>query len=212
MFNHCRRDFDRCGATFFSRLKEAVLNPAMWAVFQFRFQRWIRVSFPRPVRWVLTAITVPSQVASQILTQVQISSAVRVGPGLYLPHTGAIVIGSGSVLGSSCTIAHNVTIGHAGGRNKSAAGTPTIGCRVYIGPGAIVLGGITIGNDVLIGAGAVVVRSIPDRSIVVGNPSRILSDGGSFDLIEYPGMESDPERLASLALSRARAPNSGHST
>lgn len=205
MFDHCRQDFGRCGPTFYSRLKEAVTNPAMWAVFQYRFQRWVRTSFPRPVRWLFAAVTIPCQVGMQILTQVQVPSAVRVGPGLCLPHTGYIVVGSGTVIGRSCTIAHGVTIGHAGGGSTSAAKTPVIGDRVYIGPGAILLGGIEVGADALIGAGAVVVRSVPARSVVVGNPARILSDSGSFDLIEYPGMESDPLRQASLAASRARS-------
>ncbi len=204
MFSNCSKDFGRCGATLASRIREIVSNPAMWGVFQYRFQRWIRISFPRPIRWFLTPITVPSQILLQVLTHVQIPSAVRVGAGLYLPHTGTIVVGSVSVIGRCCTIAHNVTIGHAGGRNRTASGNPVIGDRVYIGPGASILGGITIGNDVLIGAGAVVVKSIPDRSVVVGNPARILSDGGSFDLIEYPGMEVDPMRLESLASSRSR--------
>ena len=204
MFNNCRTDLGRCGSSFFSRLKEVTTNPGRWGVFQYRFQRWVRVSFPRPIRWLLTPLMIPSQIFMQVLTHVQIPSAVRVGPGLYLPHTGTIVVGSGASIGSNCTIAHNVTIGHAGGRNKSASGSPSVGDRVYIGPGAILIGGITIGNDALIGAGAVVVKSIPERSIVVGNPARILSDGGSFDLIEYPGMDNDPARLESLRASQSR--------
>ena len=204
MFQSCRQDFRRCGSSFFSRLKEVATNPGMWGVFQYRFQRWVRVSFPRPIRWLLAPLMIPSQVFMQVLTHVQIPSAVSVGPGLYLPHTGTIVVGSGASIGFNCTIAHNVTLGHAGGRNKSASGSPLIGDRVYIGPGAILIGGIKVGNDALIGAGAVVVKSIPDRSIVVGNPARILSDCGSFDLIEYPGMDSDTARLESLRASQSR--------
>lgn len=203
-FHDCRRDFGRCGTGAFSRLKEVVSNPAMWGVFQYRFQRWVRVSFPRPIRWLLTPVTIPGQVLMQLLTHVQIPSAVRVGPGLYLPHTGPVVIGSGAVVGAHCTIAHNVTVGHAGGGTKSASHSPVVGDRVYIGPGAILIGGIAIGDDALIGAGAVVAKSIPARGVAVGNPARILSDGGSFDLIEYPGMESDPARASSLAASRSR--------
>ena len=204
MFSLCRKDFGRCGSSFFSRIKEVVTNPAMWGVLQYRFQRWIRISLPRPIRWLLMPITIPSQIGIQIATHVQIPSSVRIGPGLYLPHTGTLVIGSGAVIGSNCTLAHNVTIGHAGGRNRDASGNPIIGDRVYIGPGAIIIGGITIGSDVLIGAGVVAVKSIPDRSVVVGNPARILSEDGSFNLIEYPGMELDPARIESIAASRSK--------
>ena len=199
MFNHLRADFARCGDSFFSRFKEVITNPAMWAVGQYRFQRWVRQSFPRPVRWVLTVVTIPSSVLAQVLTQIQISPAVDVGPGLYLPHTGHIVIGSGTTIGSNCTIAHGVTIGHGGGGNSPASKNPRIGDRVYIGPGAILIGDIDIGCDALIGAGAVVIRSVPDRAVVVGNPGRIISRGGSFKLIDYPGMDEDPGRSESLS-------------
>ena len=132
------------------------------------------------------------------MTHVQLSNGVQVGPGLHLPHLGFIVFGTGTVIGSNCTICHGVTIGHASGRNKPGGGVPVLGNRIYIGPGAIILGDITIGNDALIGAGAVVVKSVPPRGVVVGNPARLIAQSGSFDLIEYPGMENDAERLASF--------------
>ncbi len=66
------------------------------------------------------------------------------------------------------------------------------------------LGDVEVGDDALIGAGAVVVRSVPARAVVVGNPARIISYKGSFDLIRYPGMESDPARIASLDAARAQ--------
>ncbi len=170
----------------------------MWAVFTYRLLRWIRVTFPRPVRWLLLVFTIPLQLFVQLLTHVQISHDVRVGPGLYLPHLGVIVVSSRAAIGSQCTIGHGVTIGHAAGRGKAAGGAPTLANRVYVGPGAIILGPITIGDDALIGAGAVVVKSVPPRGVVVGNPARLISLSGSFDLIDYPGKENDSERIASL--------------
>jgi hypothetical protein len=35
--------------------------------------------------------------------------------------------------------------------------------------------------------------------VAVGNPARVISHKGSFDLISYPGMEQDEERIAALA-------------
>lgn len=43
-----------------------------------------------------------------------------------------------------------------------------------IGSNATILGGIEIGEDSMVGAGAVVVKDVPPRSIVVGNPARII--------------------------------------
>lgn len=57
-----------------------------------------------------------------------------------------------------------------GGRN----GTPTIGDNVYIGAGAIIIGGITVGDNVKIGAGATVVSDIPANCTVVCHKARII--------------------------------------
>jgi len=177
-------------------VREIVFNPSMWAVFGYRFRRWVAVTLPRPVRWGLAPVIMSLQLGLDMLTMVQLPTVARIGPGLYLPHLGAIVIGSGCVVGRNCTIAHNVTIGHGGGRSRSGSGNPVIGDRVYIGPGAILIGPITVGDDALIGAGAVVVKSVPPCGVVVGNPARLIGRSGSFDLIDYPGMEIDAARTA----------------
>lgn len=49
-----------------------------------------------------------------------------------------------------------------------------IGNDTFIGAGAIILPGSHIGNYCIIGAGAVVKGSIPDYSIVIGNPCKII--------------------------------------
>jgi maltose O-acetyltransferase len=49
-----------------------------------------------------------------------------------------------------------------------------IGHDVWIGGGAIVLPGVLIGDAVVVGAGSVVTRDVPPRSIVAGNPARVI--------------------------------------
>lgn len=44
----------------------------------------------------------------------------------------------------------------------------------WIGAKAIILPGVTIGRNAVVGAGSVVVRSIPDFSLAVGNPARVI--------------------------------------
>ena len=46
--------------------------------------------------------------------------------------------------------------------------------RASIGSGATLLCGITIGESSLVGAGSVVTKDVPPRTIVVGNPARIV--------------------------------------
>lgn len=48
--------------------------------------------------------------------------------------------------------------------------------NVWIGRGASILSGAHIGQGSVIGAGAVIKENIPEYSIVIGNPSRIVSN------------------------------------
>ena len=49
-----------------------------------------------------------------------------------------------------------------------------IGNDVWIGQGAIILGGVKVGDGSIIAAGAVVTKNVPPYSIVGGNPAREL--------------------------------------
>ena len=50
----------------------------------------------------------------------------------------------------------------------------TIGDDCWLGAGVIVLPGVNIGNRCVIGAGSVVTHDIPDNSVAVGNPCRVI--------------------------------------
>ena len=53
-------------------------------------------------------------------------------------------------------------------------GPVKIGDNVHIGTDTIIMPGVTIGNNVIIGCGAVVTKNIPDNSIAVGVPARVI--------------------------------------
>ena len=50
----------------------------------------------------------------------------------------------------------------------------TIGKNVWIGSGSIILPGVSIGDNSIIGAGSVVNKDIPENSIAVGNPCKVI--------------------------------------
>lgn len=50
----------------------------------------------------------------------------------------------------------------------------TVGENVHIGNNAIVMPGVNIGSNCIIGCGAVVTKDIPDNSIAVGVPARVI--------------------------------------
>lgn len=92
-----------------------------------------------------------------------------------------IVVGEGSNVQDGCvlhtdpgfplTIERHVTIGH-----KAMLHGCTIGEGSLVGMNAVVLNGVRIGKCCLIGANALVPegKTIPDNSLVVGSPGRVL--------------------------------------
>ena len=62
----------------------------------------------------------------------------------------------------------------------SRVGRVSIGSRVFIGYGSIILPNVRIGNDVIIGAGSVVTKDIPDDSVAVGNPARVIGKKSEY--------------------------------
>lgn len=60
-------------------------------------------------------------------------------------------------------------------RNAAAELLPTLVKRgASIGANATILPGLTIGEGAMVGAGAVVTKDVPPRTLVVGNPARIV--------------------------------------
>ena len=49
-----------------------------------------------------------------------------------------------------------------------------IGENCWIGAGALIMPGVTIGDNSVIGTGSVVTKDIPDDSVAVGNPARLI--------------------------------------
>jgi serine O-acetyltransferase len=115
----------------------------------------------------------------------------EIGLGLYIGHFGGIVLNHAARLGNFVNLNHDVTIGAAYG--GKFPGSPTIGDRVYIGPGARIIGGITVGSDAAIGANCVVTRPVPERAVVVGIPGEVISFRGSAAYVanaDFPGGRS----------------------
>jgi serine O-acetyltransferase len=208
MFENLREDLGRYGGTPRARLRAAALTPGVWATAGYRFARWAHTAPLNPAaRRLMNFAATLAGVLVDVLTNIEIPPTAEIGAGLYIAHTGYIVVAAGSRLGRNCTLAHGVTIGHAGGGASGGFDCPVVGDRVYVGPGAAIIGGVRVGSDALVGVGAVVTRDVPPRGVAVGNPARVISLKGSFDLVSYGGMERDPDRLRALGEPPARATN-----
>jgi serine O-acetyltransferase len=167
---------------FFQRLRVATSSEGIWVLISYRLGRGVRLRVHVPiVRGFLKAVTLVFHFMIRVVTKIDIPFDADIGPGLYIGHSGYIVINPQAKLGAYCNLSPGVVIGEAGRGDKR--GVPQIGCRVYFGPGAKVFGRILIGDNVAIGANAVVCEDVPDNAVVGGVPARVLSYKGSGDFV-----------------------------
>lgn len=137
------------------------------------------------------------------LYRCRIGDRTRVGPFVEIQH--GVTIGADCKISSHsfvCTgveIRDQVFVGHGvmftndktprahtdGGRLQEEGDWEllpiVVGQRASIGSAAVILGGVTIGEGALIGAGAVVTRDVEPRTVVVGNPGRVLRRLGGLE-------------------------------
>lgn len=85
-------------------------------------------------------------------------------------------------IGNNCQITMGVRLfTHGGGQvirqsipDFDAFGKITIGDFVYIGNNSLVMPGVSIGEYSIVAAGSVVTKSVPPRTVVAGNPAKII--------------------------------------
>ncbi|MDR6782493.1 acetyltransferase-like isoleucine patch superfamily enzyme [Pedobacter africanus] len=100
------------------------------------------------------------------------------------------IIGIGSVLigpvtvGNDVMLAQNIVVSGlnhgyedpdiAPSLQKDTVKQIVISDEVWIGANSVITAGITIGRHAVVGAGSVVTKDVPEYSVVVGNPARVV--------------------------------------
>jgi serine O-acetyltransferase len=138
------------------------------AVYRIGVWRWRLPILPR---MPITLAYLLAQLVVRNVYSIEITSRTRIGRRLRLAHQGGVSIHPSVVIGDDCLIRQNVTIGIA---SNEATKAPTLGDRVEIGAGAVIIGGITIGDDARVGPNAVVTTSVPANGLAVAPPARII--------------------------------------
>lgn len=142
---------------------------------------------PDPTRFYGGTITIEGGVRildGVIITpwagSVTIRQNVFIGPYCVLYGQGGLTIGKNTMIAGHTFITSashtfdNLTLPIAF-QSETRVGV-AIGEDVWIGAGVQVLDGVQIGNGCVIGAGAVVNKSLPEYSIAVGVPAKIIGD------------------------------------
>lgn len=159
-----------------------------------------RSRLPGPVEGLARRIISWRQIGQNVTS----GPGLRLGLGSFVSSPHGLTIGKhvsvgqrslievDGVIGDYCLIARHVQIIGKSDHAIDQVGTPvavsewvgerdargedrvSIGIDVWIGAGAIILGGVTIGDGAIIAAGSVVTKDVGSFEIVGGNPARLI--------------------------------------
>lgn len=118
---------------------------------------------------------------------------VHIGNHFYANYNLTIVDDVDVYIGDYVMCAPNVSIVTTGHpvygpyrRNGAQFSDPIhIGNDVWIGANVVILPGVSVGNDVVIGAGSVVTKDIPDHSVAMGVPCKVVRTITDYDKEYY---------------------------
>jgi len=111
---------------------------------------------------------------NRLFTGVEVHPGAQIGRRFFIDHGAGVVIGETSEISDDVTIYQGVVLG--GVSVKKGKRHPTIGDKVVIGSGGIILGPVHIGEGCQIGAGSVVVTDIPPYTTAIGIPAKLAGE------------------------------------
>lgn len=103
---------------------------------------------------------------------VTFNEGVIIDPGDGLVIGDNVVVSSNAMLLGSDLNVKNIE--RPSRERNHISGTIVVGDNVWLGAGCIILKNCSIGSGSIVGAGAVVTKDIPDYSVAVGNPAKII--------------------------------------
>jgi serine acetyltransferase/FMN phosphatase YigB (HAD superfamily) len=153
----------------------APTSPGFQAIAAHRLARAANAS-RSPLAPVLRAIATILFVLVRNLYGIELPPKASIGRRVKISHQSGIVVSGDAVIGDDCRLRQNVTIGSRGKTDpRSGRRKPVLEEGVYVGAGAIILGGITVGAGARIGANALVVEDVPAGARVFAPAATIVT-------------------------------------
>ncbi|WP_080530768.1 serine O-acetyltransferase [Alloalcanivorax xenomutans] len=103
-----------------------------------------------------------------------ISPKAKISKSVKFRHPTALVIGEGVVIEDDVIVYQSVTLGGANIGDGKKGRYPVVGSGTVIFSGVAIIGDVKIGRNCVIGANSVVKSDVPDSSVAVGSPARVV--------------------------------------
>ncbi len=181
-----------------SELEVLLCYPGLHAVLMHRI-----TNFLWKEGWFTLARAISQMTRS--ITGIEIHPGASLGDRVFIDHGMGVVIGETAIVGDDCVIYQGVTLGagaaaRKGAQTRNTKRHPTLQSGVVVGSGAEIQGDIVVGSNVQVASGSIVLKDVPENSIVVGVPGRVIYRDGKRVTEEVPDMEAEAIKAMSLQI------------
>jgi serine O-acetyltransferase len=159
-----------------SALEVVLCYPGFHALIIYRIANWF---------WLKRFYTFARLIShiGRIQTGIEIHPGAQIGKRVFIDHGMGVVVGETTIIGDDVVIYQGVTLGagsdaRGGFKTRGKKRHPTLGKGVIVGSGAEIQGPVIIGDNVQVASGSIVLKDVPENSIVVGVPGRVIYQDG----------------------------------
>ena len=107
--------------------------------------------------------------------RIELGDRVGINFGTEICAEHLVRIGDDVAIGPHTTI-YDTSFHPVGEGDAVSFGPVEVGANAWIGRGALILPGVTIGEHSVIASGSVVAADVPPRTLVAGNPARVVRE------------------------------------
>ena len=154
---------------------------------KYGYQKYYKLFFhyliPQKLFRLNPKVNWPVHFTSKVLSPEKIKKGIICDPGdnlnNYIQANNGIIFGNNIELGPGVKI---ISSNHDPNNfRKHISSKPIIiGNNVWVGANSVILPEVEIGENVIIGAGSIVTKNIPENSIAVGNPCKVIKQKKAY--------------------------------
>ena len=125
--------------------------------------------------WKMFGRPYPARITIEPGAEIRAGDNFGLNYGVEIYAAKSITMGDNMMIGDQVTI-YDTDFHRIDEGSEPRVAAVTIGDNVWLGRGATVLPGVTIGDHSIVAAGAVVTKDVAARTVVAGNPARVVRE------------------------------------